>query len=132
MVGFCIVAALILISATITFYHSLKLSHRDRTTKEKLCETLFPHGDEQRDQVMSEMAEFTQDRFSKNDLLDYYLKIKGLQIIDLHANGDIGIRHYLLQPTQIKLNYYEQVKFYEKYLNYPQATGINAVGTAHD
>lgn len=131
MIGFCIVAALILISASVTFYHSLKLSHRDRTSKEKLCEILFPQGEEQRNAILSEMEEFTQDKYSRNDLLDYYLKIKGLQIIDLHANGDVGIRHYLLQPTQVKFNFYEKVKFYEKYLNYPQATGINAVGTTH-
>ncbi len=33
---------------------------------------------------------------------------------------------YLMRPTKIKLNYSELVQFYEKYLNLPQATGIDA------
>jgi len=90
----------------------------------KLCKVLFPEGEEQKQEVIAGMRELTSNRFSKEDLLDYYLKIKGLQMLDLHTGGDANVRSFLMQPTKIRLTYRELVKFYELYLNYPQVAGI--------
>ena len=61
--------------------------------------------------------------------MDYYLKIKGLQAINLNDPVDFWTRQYLLQPTRIRLNYFEQVKFYETFLNYPEIQGKQEVIT---
>jgi hypothetical protein len=39
----------------------------------------------------------------------------------INLNDPIGYwtRKYLMTPTKVKLNYFEQVKFYETFLNYP-------------
>ncbi len=93
----------------------------------RLSEILFPSGDEQMENTINDIDEMTHGRFTRDEILDYYLKIKGLQITDLHSNADSGIRSYLMKPTKVRLTYFEQVKFYEIYLNYPQAVGESVV-----
>lgn len=95
----------------------------EKKTLQRLSDILFPLGETQKDETLNDMNEMTQGRFAREDLLDYYLKIKGLHIIDLHSHSDSGIRKFLMRPTKIRLSYFEQVKFYEIYLNYPQAVG---------
>ncbi|MBR6251811.1 MAG: hypothetical protein IKR17_11545 [Bacteroidales bacterium] len=90
----------------------------------RLCVILFPEGEAQKQEVIDGLCELTSNRFSKEDLLDYYLKIKGLQMLDLHTGGDANVRAFLMQPTKIHLTYRELVKFYEIYLNYPQVAGV--------
>ena len=96
----------------------------EQRASRKLCAMLFPDGEEQKKEVLDGMHKLTNNRFSTEDLLDYYLKIKGLQLLDLHTGGDSNVRTYLMQPTKIRLSYRELVKFYELYLNYPQVVGI--------
>lgn len=100
---------------------------KERDAIIKMCNIIFPDGELQQEDVMDNINDLTKGRFDRTDLLDYYLKIKGLQMLDLHAHSDKDIRKYLMKPTRIRLNYYEQVLFYERFLNYPQAEGINAV-----
>ncbi len=95
----------------------------EKNTLQRLSDILFPLGESQKDETLNDMNEMTQGRFTREDLLDFYLKIKGLHTIDLHSNSDGGIRRFLMRPTKIRLSYFEQVKFYEIYLNYPQAVG---------
>ncbi len=99
----------------------------EKHTIERLINILFPLGESQMNETLNDIDEMTQKRFKREEILDYYLKIKGLQIIDLHANSDGGIRRFLMKPTKIRLTYFEQVKFYEIYLNYPQAVGQSLV-----
>lgn len=89
----------------------------------RLVAILFPSGGDQIDETVRDIDEMTHGRFTREEILDYYLKIKGLQIIDLHSHADNGIRKFLMEPTKVRLTYFEQVKFYEIYLNYPQAVG---------
>ena len=93
----------------------------------RLIRILFPSGEEQMENTINDIDEMTHGRFSRDEILDYYLKIKGLQITDLHSNSDSSIRSYLMKPTKVRLTYFEQVKFYEIYLNYPQAVGESVV-----
>lgn len=120
---------LILAASAVAFYlgRNLMLRYSEKKTIERLSAILFPSGEEQKNEVLNEIASITQNRFSREELLDYYLKIKGLQIIDLHAHSDSGIRDFLMKPTKVRLTYFEQVKFYENYLNYPQAVGESVV-----
>lgn len=106
------------------FYRKWKMQR----TIEQLCKVLFPMGNDQRKQIIDRIADMTKNRFSRNDLLDYYLKIKGLQVIDLHTGGGQGIREYLLSPTRIRLNYMEIVTFYDEFLSFPEAVGHSAKG----
>ncbi|MCF0189757.1 MAG: hypothetical protein HUJ96_00710 [Marinilabiliaceae bacterium] len=100
---------------------------QEKRAKEELVLLLFPKGEEQKEQLLGDMEVLTKGRYNRKQLLDYYLKIKGLQMVDLHTSADRPVRSYLMQPTKIRLNYFEQVQFYEKYLNYPQQTGMSAV-----
>ncbi|MCQ2236917.1 MAG: hypothetical protein MJZ18_07980 [Bacteroidales bacterium] len=91
-----------------------------------LAMLLHPDGEETLAKDIQDFNRLTHGRFNNLQLLDYYLKIKGLQFVDLHTSSSNYVRTYLMKPTKIKLNYSETVLFYEKFLNMPQAMGINA------
>ncbi len=80
---------------------------------------LFPNGEEQRLKALATMEKITNSRFTEALMIDYFLKIKGLQRINMNDPVDFWTKKYLMTPTKIKLNYFEQVKFYETFLNYP-------------
>ncbi len=92
----------------------------------ELSAVLFTEGDNHKERVVQEMMKLTRGKYNRIQLLDYYLKIKGLHFVDLHTSSSRHVRSYLMRPTKIKLNYSELVQFYEKYLNLPQAQGIDA------
>lgn len=107
----------------------LRREARRRDTIAKMCKHLFP-GDKMglaKDEVIGDIMKMTSGRFSEEELLDYYLKIKGLQMLDLNSLNDSDIREFLMEPTKVRLHYQELVSFYEKYLNQPQAKGMSAV-----
>ncbi len=89
----------------------------------RLSTLLFPLGSAQQEETMKNIEHLTHSRFNREDILDYFLKIKGLQTINLNDPVDFWTRQYLMQPTRIRLNYFEQVKFYEIFLNYPEIQG---------
>ena len=90
-----------------------------RATKD-LGRHLFPNGEEQKLKAIATMENITNNRFSEPLMIDYFLKIKGLQRINMNDPVDFWTKKYLMTPTKIKLNYFEQVKFYETFLNYPE------------
>ncbi len=90
-----------------------------RATKD-LGRHLFPNGEEQKIKALSTMEKITNSRFPEPLMIDYFLKIKGLQRINMNDPVDFWTKKYLMTPTKIKLNYFEQVKFYETFLNYPE------------
>lgn len=119
----------LLIPLTFHYLRFWKL-RKKRDTIDTLCDLLFP-GDTDglmRDMVVSKMRQMTNGRYDDEGLLDYYLKIKGLQMIDLNSFNDNEVRKFLMQPTKIRLKYDETVSFYEVFLNQSQARGINAEG----
>lgn len=127
-----IIGILLLCIAIPLIFHYLRFwrQRKKRDTIEALCALLFP-GDPDglmRDRVVDRMRQMTHGRYDDDELLDYYLKIKGLQMIDLNSFNYNGIREFLMQPTRIRLKYDETVSFYEIFLNQSQAKGINAEG----
>jgi len=86
----------------------------------RLESILFPEGYWQKSEVLKTFRKFTSDRFSDEEILDYFFKIKGLQTIKINSGTNFWIKKYLFSLTAIKLNYFEQVKFYETFLNYPE------------
>lgn len=97
----------------------------------QLSKTLFPKGEKQKLDIIRNINHITNNRFTGEDILDYYLKIKGLQIINMNDPVDFWIRIYLMKPTHVRLNYFEQVKFYETFLNFPEAIGENINGSKY-
>jgi len=89
-----------------------------------LLSLLFPGGKEQQAEVMKIFHQLTNQRFNDEQVLDYFVKIKGLQTLDLDIKANFWIKKYLLSPTDVKLNYFEQVKFYETFMNYPKSFGF--------
>ncbi len=85
----------------------------------KLDSFLFPKGYRQKEEVLNTFKAFTGDRFSDDEILDYFFKIKGLQSVEINKKTNFWVKKYLFRPTTIKLNYFEQVKFYETFLNFP-------------
>ncbi len=80
---------------------------------------LFPGGGPQKAKVIGALNELTNERFNDTEILEYFTKIKGLQITSLSQRANFWTKRYLFSPTAIRLNYFEQVKFYELFLNYP-------------
>lgn len=95
----------------------------ERYAVSQLESILFSSGSSQKEEIITSMKEITKEKYSNEELLDYFLKIKGLQVINLCNPVSFWTRKYLMSPTRLKLNYFEQVKFYETFLNYP--TGLN-------
>jgi hypothetical protein len=119
---FCFICIIFVVALLMVGWHFVNLIFT-RRAKHELLNLLFPLGDSQKEDTLEIIGAITRNRFSDEELLDYYLKIKGLQAINLNDPVSYWIRRYLLQPTRILLNYFEQVKFYESFLNYPEIHG---------
>ncbi len=70
--------------------------------------------------VLETIHEFTANRLDDDLIMDYFYKIKGLQVLNINKPMNFWLKIYLTSPTKIKLNYFEQVKFYDTFLNYPK------------
>ena len=104
-----------IISLYLCRFHPLIVKLKAQGTLQKI---IFPEGNSQKREILDIFHDFTNRRFSDDQLLDYFIKIKGLQNMSLGYNSSYWIKKYLLSPTEIKLNYFEQVKFYEMFLNF--------------
>ncbi len=124
--------AILLIAAGI-FSHRLrrrlKEEHDEAHAIATLRNILFPGdtSEEECEAVVSDIVGMTKNRLSRDEALDYYLKIKGLQLMDLNTMNDAAVRHYLMTPTKARLHHSELVPFYEKYLNLVPTKGQSAV-----
>jgi hypothetical protein len=95
-----------------------------KQAQKKLESRLFPQGNRQKAEVLKTFRNITGERFSDEDILEYFFKIKGLQAVDINTRTNYWVKKYLFSPTSIKLNYFEQVKFYETFLNFPVKPGV--------
>lgn len=125
-----IVALLIVAGA---FSYRLNRRLKEENNEERAIGTLrrilFPGetSEEECEAVVSDIVNMTRKRLSRDEALDYYLKIKGLQLMDLNTMNDVSVRHYLMKPTKARLHHSELVPFYEKYLNLVPTKGQSAV-----
>ncbi|MFO8000048.1 MAG: hypothetical protein R6U46_02310 [Marinilabilia sp.] len=94
-----------------------RLVRKKATTQ--LDNMLFPEGPRQKSEVLEICKELTGSRFSDEEILEYFRKMKGLQIVNINSQTNFWIKKYLFTPAPVKLNYFEQVKFYEAFLNFP-------------
>lgn len=128
---FIIILVLLCIAIPLSFYllKAWRLSRRRRSIS-KVCDYLFP-GDTDglmRGRVVSRMMALTNNRFTEDEMLDYYLKIKGLQMIDMNSFNDADMRKFLMRPTLVRLQYRELVIFYEQFLSQTETHGISVEG----
>ena len=79
---------------------------------------IFSNGEKRK--TISKFHEITNNRFSDDEILDYYMKVKGSQILRHNKNRSFWVKKYLVSPAEIKLNYFEQVRFYEIFMGYPK------------
>ncbi|MFW6042960.1 MAG: hypothetical protein ACOCPW_01245 [Marinilabiliaceae bacterium] len=103
-------------------YYSVRKAYpalvRKKATKQ-LEPLLFPNGNRQKSEIIKCCKELTDSRFSDEEILDYFMKMKGLQIVNTRK-ANFWLKKYLFTPAPIKLNYFEQVKFYDLFLNFPE------------
>ena len=98
---------------------------REKATKQ-LERKLFPNGNRQKSEIVRCCKELTGDRFSDEEVLEYFMKMKGLQVVDI-KKANFWLKKYLFTPAPIKLNYFEQVKFYEMFLEFPKNKNENSI-----
>lgn len=129
--SFIIVVAALCVIIPLSFHmYKIWKQGRRRRAIEKICGYLFP-GDKDglmRERVVRRMMTLTRGRFTEEEMLDYYLKIKGLQMIDMNSFNDNDMRKFLMRPTMVRLQYRELVIFYEQFLNQSEAHGISLEG----
>lgn len=95
----------------------------ERKGKQELDKMFFSSENADKKNVLDTIHEITKQRLTDDQAMDYFLKIKGLQVVNLNDPISYWKRRYLMSPTKIRLNYFEQVKFYETFLNFPEVNG---------
>ncbi|TRX62390.1 hypothetical protein [Carboxylicivirga sp. M1479] len=104
----------------------------EKNASKELEKKLFPKGKEEKDAIMESLTKITKGKYNHDLLLDYFLKIKGLQVVNMYDPVNFWTRRFLMSPTKLKLNYFEQVKFYESFLNYPNTSTRVMTTTTED
>ncbi len=94
----------------------------------KMEKILFDNLTYTKESVLETIHQVTSKRLNDDLILDYFYKIKGLQVLDINKPINFWLKMYLTSPTKIKLNYFEQVKFYETFLNYPKISNNEQKG----
>ncbi|MBN2165670.1 MAG: hypothetical protein JW717_05285 [Marinilabiliaceae bacterium] len=95
----------------------------EKKATEELDKILFCSEKTDKTLILKTIHEITKNRLTDDEAMDYFLKIKGLQVINLSDPISYWTRKFLMSPTKIRLNYFEQVKFYETFLNFPEVNG---------
>jgi len=86
----------------------------------KLEELLFPLGNAQKRKVIEAFGGITQHDYSDEEILDFFMKEKGLQLSYLNSDLSPAVIKFINKPTMIDLNFFERVKFHETFINYPK------------
>ena len=86
-------------------------------------EILFPNGNFQKNKVIEAFKKITHRQFTEEEILDFFIKEKGIQLMSINADFSSLLKKYLLRPTLVELNYFEKVKFHETFINYPRNFG---------
>lgn len=108
-------SALICLTAIVAYRYMIPDLIRKKAQRH-LRDLIFPEGEQQMQVILKSFRKFTCNRFSEEELLDYYMKIKGLQNMNSGLYSDFWVKKYLMSPTLIKLNYFEQVQFYQNFI----------------
>ncbi|GAF02810.1 hypothetical protein [Saccharicrinis fermentans] len=117
---YIIITLVIVITATIILTHkSIMRLIAEKKALPIIENILFSGSEQNKKRIISEIHKLSNNRLSDELAMDYFYKIKGLQVVNINRPLNFWVKMYLTTPTKIKLNYFEQVKFYETFLNYP-------------
>ncbi|TLX73889.1 hypothetical protein E9993_13855 [Labilibacter sediminis] len=121
----------LIIAISIGIIASIFLMHKplirivaERKAIPKIESLLFRSKELNKTNVLDIIHELTNNRLSDELVMDYFYKIKGLQVLN-NKPINFWVKMYLTTPTKVKLNYFEQVKFYETFLNFPRISEVN-------
>lgn len=121
----------VIIALTVGIVTTLFIMHKplirlvaERKAIPKIENILFKSKEYNKSMVLDVIHELTSNRLNDEMVMDYFYKIKGLQVLN-NKPINFWIKVYLTTPTKIKLNYFEQVKFYETFLNFPKMNEAN-------
>ena len=106
----------------LTLYLFLKIvitQYRSRKPSLILQNILFPSGNAQKKKVIEAFNAITKNRFSDKEIIDFFVKEKGLQLFSVNPELSSAIQKYIRKDTLINLDYFERVKFHETFINYP-------------
>ena len=81
---------------------------------------IFPHGEYQKIKVIEVFKKITQRKFTEEEIVDFFIKEKGIQFMSINVDFSESLKKYLMRPTLVELNYFEKVKFHETFINYPR------------
>ncbi len=122
----------IIIALVIGVLTSLVLAHRpiirliaEKRALSKIENILFSGSEKNKSNVLQDIHKITSHRLNDDMVMDYFYKIKGLQVVNINKPTNFWLKVYLTTPTKVKLNYFEQVRFYETFLNYPGIRNCN-------
>ncbi len=115
-----IALSFILILGLVYIYKPIIRLVAEKRAIPKMQKILFSNLSYSKKSVLETIHQVTNKRLNDELALDYFYKIKGLQVLDINKPINFWLKAYLTSPTKIKLNYFEQVKFYETFLNYPK------------
>jgi len=83
-----------------------------------LEEIFFPNGESQKNKMILTFRKIIQRQFTEEEILDFFIKEKGIQLMSINTDFPTSLKKYLMRPTLIELNYFEKVKFHETFINY--------------
>jgi hypothetical protein len=96
------------------------LTAKRSKASETLENILFPEGNIQKRKVIDAFNTITNETYSNEEILDFFMKEKGLQLISIDADLSSEVKKYIRKDTLIDLNYFERVKFHKTFINYPR------------
>ncbi|WP_068474089.1 hypothetical protein [Saccharicrinis aurantiacus] len=115
---YIIIALIIgLIGAIAFFYNPIIKLISEKKARPFIDNEIFSEGEFTRQEVLKSIHQITNHKYYDENVLDYFYKIKGNQIINMKKPVDFWVRTYLSSPTKIKLSYFEQIDFYKLFLN---------------
>jgi hypothetical protein len=106
------------------------LQPKTKSAYQILEEIFFPQGNAQKNKVINAFKKITNQNFSDDEIIDFFLKEKGLQMLAVSDEMKPSVIKYIRTDTLINLNYFERVKFQEVFINYPQNFEIRTIESA--
>ena len=105
--------------AILLILKKMKPQQKRSNASQILENILFPDGNIQKRKVIETFNDITNNNYSEEEIVDFFLKEKGLQLLSINHDLSTSVKKYIRQDTLIDLNYFERVKFHKVFINYP-------------
>ena len=86
--------------------------------KNYLYKKLFFQGESQKQDVLEKFHDITENKFTDSQVIDFFMKEKGLQLLSVTPGIPLMVKYYLSNHPKITLSYFEKVKFHEIFIDY--------------